>query len=334
MLGSLMLGSACEPGPDNRIVLPQELEELPFVDGDPLLKNVKRIILSDATYPYNGSIISIDDGFLLAYRFVTDSFLAGAAETEIRVVKLDKNFVQLEPSRVVKIDVNFPEDPRLFRMNNKICLAFNATKENHYGRRVMFVGELSGLENFGFEVSISAHDIEFESHSDQKNWVPFVAEGQLYFGYSLNPHTILAFNEYTKQVSALPNETKGEIDWKYGHIRGGTPAIRWGDEYLAFFHSSFQSGSLRWYVMGAYTFESKPPFRVTRISEKPIMLRDFYTTRLQPIVNKTNRVVFPSGLVIEDGIIYISYGENDSAVKILEMEESELAKTLRNVTAK
>jgi hypothetical protein len=52
-------------------------------------------------------------------------------------------------------------------------------------------------------------------------------------------------------------EVLEKYKWKWGEMRGGTPALLVGDKYLSFFHSS---GRL-WhrhvitYVMGAYLFD-------------------------------------------------------------------------------
>ena len=64
--------------------------------------------------------------------------------------------------------------------------------------------------------------------------------------------------------------------------------------------------------MAAYTFKASPPFHLTRISKEVIVHPDFYSTpKTNPISNLN--VVFPAGIVVEDGWIYVSYGENDAA---------------------
>jgi hypothetical protein len=70
--------------------------------------------------------------------------------------------------------------------------------------------------------------------------------------------------------------------------------------------------------MGAYTFEAQPPFRLTRISSELFSHEDFFSTPKNGVT--TSNVVFPVGLAIKDGVILVSYGENDAAIKVMEID--------------
>jgi predicted GH43/DUF377 family glycosyl hydrolase len=324
---------AFEPDLNIGVPLPIELKSVPFLDESSdksaVVKNIKRIILFDALFPMDGSIIALSDGYLLAYTVLTDKVLSGGeAQSEIRVVNLDRNFIQKGPSRQVAVWGISPKRPRLFYMRDTVYMAFNATREQFFGKRGMYAGRLERLAPSVH--AVRAEIIKFGYDFDQENWSPFVYNEELHFSYLVEPHHVLRFNGTNTKV--IESEiSKAGVHWPFGPIEGGTPGVKWNGEYLAFFQSSFMSGSHRWNVMGAYTFENKPPFRVTRISKEPILLRDFYTTNPQPGMNRRNRIVFPAGLVIQDGIIQVSYGENDSSVKILELDEDEFAKTLNSL---
>ncbi len=80
--------------------------------------------------------------------------------------------------------------------------------------------------------------------------------------------------------------TKGNVHWEWGPIRGGTQAFLVDGEYLSFFHSSKDMRSahspkdkISHYFMGAYTFNPNPPFNITRISPEPITEKIFITAR-------------------------------------------------------
>lgn len=148
---------------------------------------------------------------------------------------------------------------------------------------------------------------------NEKNWAWFDHGGRLHFVYTTKPHVVVA----TDGPSVVARyETDYPTHWKWGELRGGTNPILIGDEYLAFFHSSVpwktipRYGERRRYFMGAYTFEAKPPFRVLRVSQKPMLTGSEY----DPTIPGSPAVVFPCGLAQEpSGSLYVTYGINDCA---------------------
>jgi hypothetical protein len=124
---------------------------------------------------------------------------------------------------------------------------------------------------------------------------------------------------------------------EWGGPKGGTPARRVGDQYLAFFHSNFNDlNDINWYVMGAYTFEAKPPFRLTGISYYPILFEGMFDSPPMVKANPRLRALYPSGFVVEkleDGreLIHVSCGENDSTLQIVTIDKDALFKTLKRL---
>lgn len=94
--------------------------------------------------------------------------------------------------------------------------------------------------------------------------------------------------------------TQGNIDWDWGILRGGSPALEVDGQYLAFFHSpkemvtanSRGEKSLH-YFMGAYTFSLEPPFAIEKMSLEPIIAKGFYKhTGFKPYWHPV-RAIFP-----------------------------------------
>jgi predicted GH43/DUF377 family glycosyl hydrolase len=87
--------------------------------------------------------------------------------------------------------------------------------------------------------------------------------------------------------------------------------------------------------MGAYTFEAKPPFRITAVSTAPILFDGIYDTPALNTASPDKYVIFPCGFAIEkkEGktLIHLGCGENDSAIKIVTMDKDELVKSLHKV---
>ena len=119
-------------------------------------------------------------------------------------------------------------------------------------------------------------------------------------------------------------------------FRSGTVVQKIGDEYLGFFHSAFEdSNNFVWYVVGAYTFEAKPPFRITSISNYPIFFDGIYNSTPVHTANPLVRCLFPCSFVIENSsgreLIQLSCGENDSHVKIVTIDKKALLKSLKKI---
>lgn len=141
----------------------------------------------------------------------------------------------------------------------------------------------------------------------EKNWVWFWHENQPHLRYSARPSIVVRFSEDFKPVGE--HITQPDLSgWVWGEVRGGTPPIRVGDEYWTFFHSSTPwTTKFRQYHMGAYAFEARPPFRLTRISTRPIISGSPNDRWAQgkPIV------VFPCGAFLENNRWLVTLGLND-----------------------
>lgn len=162
----------------------------------------------------------------------------------------------------------------------------------------------------------------------EKNWVFFEHENELYFVYAMDPNHIVCKVEGNRVVKEY--STVGP-QWQWGHQRGGTPPVDLGDgRMLSIFHSSIPTEEpphfVRYYA-AAYTFEKKPPFRVLQVSMQPILagseedghrVDPRYTEGWKPYV------VFPCGLVPNNGGWLVSLGINDWQSAVAKVNESQL----------
>ena len=122
----------------------------------------------------------------------------------------------------------------------------------------------------------------------------------------------------------------------WGPLRGGTQAQLVDGQYLGFFHSYFiDSRKVAWYLMGAYTFEAEPPFRITGISPYPILFDGIYETEPKNTSCLDKYIIYPAGFVTEerDGkkVIQVTCGENDSAIKVVSFDQEQLLKSLKKI---
>lgn len=230
------------------------------------------------------------------------------------------------------------QDPRLFVINRKLFMAYSdlwEEPETHIKKRKMCMAEIlhDGVRFFAVDKDCY---LDFQgdiTNKFEKNWVPFDYKGLMLLAYSLNPHKIfLPLHGENRCVTIADNDESGS--WKWGTLRGGTPALLINNHYLAFFHSStllttVQSNgeSMVHYFMGAYLFEDKPPFSIQKISPKPIVFKTFYNGPTYQTW-KPLRVVFPCGVIHNQDYIWVSYGRQDHEAWIVKLDKAGLYKSL------
>jgi len=319
------------------------LQMIPFGEETGVVKRVKKIELKEIATPYNASLIEDENGYLLFFRYDIKQKkkyggLIFPLKSYIGVAALDKEFNQVKEVVTIDTKSDYSEDPRIIRMGKDLFLSYNDLAENSVYSRTM---RLSCLEPNDFSVKYSV-DLDQHIQPIEKNWVPFtVAEGNsehIFFGYSLNPHKILKMNDpkiNELQHLVFSNEVcLQDLPWhkNWGILRGGTPPKLVDGRYLAFFHSCFKEDDKKWYVMGAYTFDPVPPFRINAMSKYPIIFKGIYDTPPQNTSHNQLRCIFPAGFALgkEDGkdVIHVSCGENDCAVKIVTLDKELLLKSL------
>lgn len=306
------------------------------------LLQTKEISIPGYPEAYNPSLIPYKEGYLLSFRVKRHDFstfvrkIYNVRTSYIGVVKLNQ---QLEIcSKPYLLDlVSYDENPshsaqdaRLLQHNDKILLVFNdygATR--HRSSYALYVTELVEQEG-KLQPKERATLLKYENMlSIEKNWVPFSAKGKLYLIYSSQPHLILEPDLTTGVCQKIAN-TQTQSMWHWGEMRGGTPALEIEEGFLTFFHSSQELPAAsffgpkvgRNYAMGAYLFESSPPFALKKITPSPLGTLEDY------LKNNRRKVIFPSGIVIEGNLIHIAWGKNDTAIVISTFDREKLLSSM------
>ena len=311
--------------------------------GDPnIVIRTKQIILPECPNAFNPSIIALDnkEGFLLIFRYSPSSSKHWISY--IGVVYLDNDFEPVLKPRLLSLrhvqskTPSQSEDARIFSFRGRYFLIFNDNVEIENPlttqRRDLYLTELFGSEDrFSLSSPIKlTYEQKYNAQWWQKNWVPFIRNDDFFLIYSIDPHEILYPSLLNGNCYHL-YETKNEINWDWGHLRGGTPAMLVDGEYLTFFHSSIKissdvsQGKELWhYFMGAYTFSPEPPFTITKISPAPLAKEGFYTSS-----DCEKRVIFPGGFVVVEPFIYVAYGKDDCEMWIATLDKTALLQSLQ-----
>jgi predicted GH43/DUF377 family glycosyl hydrolase len=314
-----------------------------ILSGDMISKTYK-IEIPDYENAHNPSIIPYQDGYLLSFRYIArfpewfkeTSFIPVASL--IGVAHLDKHF-QLKKKSVQLLEIQsysedfsvYAEDARLILFQDRIFLVFNDLNaaERKYIRRLYMV-EITQKNGKWIPKTRATRLFLDNMGRIEKNWVPFFSGQSLYFIYGEEPHTIIECDPLTGLCHRV-DERPIDLDWPYGIIRGGTPAIKIDDQFLTFYHSSLDQLDIykdRIYFMGAYTFDPFFPFTIRSYTPKPIGLTEYYKeTSSKDYPSK--KVVFPGGIIREGNALHIAWGKDDKMVMITTFDLEKLLKSMK-----
>ncbi len=186
----------------------------------------------------------------------------------------------------------------------------------------------------------------------QKNWPVFQYKSNVFYIASILPFHVVSpitviskkheellekrgiSHSFGRSVSMSTSQyrtgTKYDYCWPWGRPRGGTPAIVIDGEYWGIFFSKVHLSSfdLPAYVLGIYTFTSKPPFKLTSMSRQPIVVEKFLDISRD---FQTDLKQFPVSLEVdkESDRLFISMGVNNREAWVVELILSALKPTLR-----
>lgn len=166
----------------------------------------------------------------------------------------------------------------------------------------------------------------------EKNWIWFQHDSQWWCQYAINPGEFFRVDGNGNPVEVQKSKDVSLAAWQFGlPLRGGTPPVRVGDEYVAFFHTStvWQKPKRRYY-MGAYTFDAAPPFTLRRMTLQPLLTgsdQDFRALN-GPLV------IFPNGSILRDNEWLVTFGVNDEACGWVKIPHEDLEARLEFVNRK
>ncbi len=185
------------------------------------------------------------------------------------------------------------EDPRILDTGSKLVLSctnfIQGLGHAHIALAIMDKSwNIQGINHPKY--GHNGHDLPSNTEHE-KNWTWFMHEGEMHMVYDMEPHTVVRCDSAASPQEEYQTDLPSDM-WRHGRRRGGSNPVRIGDEYFAFYHSSLPwwRGRRRYY-MGAYAFEAKPPFRITRSTSLPLLTGSKNNHR----VLEFPLVIFPGG---------------------------------------
>lgn len=316
-----------------------DLEEL----FEPSLVDMIQIKIPDHPEAFNPSLVAWGRGgadrWLLSFREIeqADKFLL----SHLYFVKLNQDFQPISSPQRIDAFCRSPADARLLQCGDALYCVYShkepSTKENSFVWRLWLAEVYEEAEAFTLRFPTPLTEFPGMHHAkDEKNWAPFSYNDQLLLAYTLKPHRILLARLGSQTCTDFSLHQTGS-KWKWGGLRGGTPALLIEGRYVAFFHSakwmhSKQSEGRRsyHYFMGAYTFSPKPPFAILEMSPLPIVGLGFYSGPIYiPHWKKPIQAIFPSGLAELGPYLLVSYGRQDHEMWIAKFDKRLLLDSLK-----
>lgn len=319
-----------------------DLEKL----AQPFVLESKEIKFEAYPTAFNPTIARWKGSLLLSFRIRHP--VTGSTD-QIGMVWLNEDFVpQGEPVvlEVPPYPSTLPskqQDPRLIPVGEDLYMVYNNVIKGEIRKEVrrILIAKVH-FDNGKFYTDPPEMILSFEGEKEQrceKNWTPFVYDGELYLIYSLTPHRILRYLPGTGSCETF-STTSSQISWPWGALRGGTQAYLIDGKYMSFFHSSIDMATvhskgknIQHYLIGAYTFSSEPPFEITSVSPEPIVGKGFYSGP-EYKTWKPLRVVFADGYVYDDKYIWVVYGKQDFEMWIAKIDKKLLFDSLIPVSLK
>jgi predicted GH43/DUF377 family glycosyl hydrolase len=326
-------------------------EDLENMAQDFILET-KKIEIPEHPYAFNASIVRWQGSLLMSFRIIIseqdnrlDFIGSGETHSRIGLIWLDEDFRPISQPQLLEMNQTHTpsraEDARLIIVDNQLYIIYSNNEDEvitEGGFRVYVAQLEQNGSTFTLKNQECLDSFEGQSpHRREKNWVPFNYNGHLTLAYSLSPHRIFhpLLGRGKCQTIALSD---GQIHWSWGELRGGTPALKIDNQYLAFFHTVTHIATqhshgkvIPHYFMGAYTFSLEPPFQITHISQEPIIGKGFYKGAIYKPYWHPVRVIFPCGFIFDDSYIWITYGRQDHEIWISKLDRKKLFQSLTPV---
>lgn len=304
----------------------------------PAIIETRKISVMGYPHAFNPSLARWKNGWLMSFRekyWAYDRWVS-----LIGVACFDHSFCQIGAAQILQTGSLYSADPRLVWVDDKLYIVYNDKEEDRSGAPNLpsriYMGRLAEYKwGFKIEEKRCFSDFPYENpNKPEKNWVPFSYKNALLFAYSLQPHVIFFPSQVGFECFSICR-TISDVAWKWGQLRGGTPAIFVDGRYLAFFHSSLlgrsqesQGEEMMHYFIGAYTFHAREPFELERISPQPIIGSKFYAGQRYKPFGVPVQVVFPGGLAEEKDHLWLAFGRQDHEIWLAKIHTKTLLDSL------
>ena len=284
----------------------------------------------------NGVFKAIVRG-LLPFNYQTAS--ANSPTSENWIVEFDSNLNSIRKNKLEDLNVreSLPEaklgleDGRLFVWQDQEWILFSGfSKEEDGPRNSMVICRLEGDELKDAELLNSPF-----KYPREKNWMPWVLEGELFFVYSSAPLEIFKYlgSGQLQRVSHPKPSYAAKLLRRFkpkSIMSGSSQVIPWGEDYLAVIHNREQMYPLGRFWMKFIRRDKDYQVKKVLFRHRIVLFgKDFSIKAVsKPFKFELDGVEFCAGIVERQGILYLSYGLLDREAKILKLDINFLQKKM------
>jgi predicted GH43/DUF377 family glycosyl hydrolase len=287
------------------------LIDLPFIQGD----------FKEQYHPMNPSIQKEEEGYRVICRTVnytqmgakifTTSDPSGIFRTRNFLIQYDRNFNLLSQREILEnlarprtraFSIDGLEDCRLFAMDQSYWFTCNTSDTNPYNHQI----SLCKLADTPFNNTIDVEKLIPLKGPDpyrcEKNWLPFIYEGDLHMIYSYDPFIIYKPN---KETGDCPVVFHYEPTHDFSSFRGSAGPIEFDEGYLILVHEVVHQPTYERVYLHRFLYLDKH-FMVKRISRPFTFLHQGVEYCCSMTADHTgNGLIIPIG--VEDREAYLCF---------------------------
>jgi len=167
-----------------------------------------------------------------------------------------------------------------------------------------------------------------EPRARERNWGVF-EDRAMKAVYTIDPHVVVSLTEGDRAIDARPlHETPARLPWdavRLGEPHGGSPPVRVGESWFAFFQSSSPDapGSERKiYRVGFYGFDAEPPHAISHMTPEPLLSGTDFDPPYSFFLDYA--VAYPSGALHLDGRWLVGLGIHDRTLALAGFDHDRL----------
>ena len=120
----------------------------------------------------------------------------------------------------------------------------------------------------------------------------------------------------------------GESDFEASYIGGGCPPIETPEGWLLIYHGVEDSSEGYIYHTGASLMDIEDPTKEIGRLKQPLFSPDLEWEKTGVVSN----VVFPTGAIIENELLYIYYGAADKRIGVVSVNLAELIQEIKKTS--
>jgi predicted GH43/DUF377 family glycosyl hydrolase len=199
----------------------------------------------------NGQYLTPDDNIIF-----TRNYMAELAADDLRVQRIVE-MIDHDTTPRSSYPVHGFEDCRLFSVGGQLyCTSTACDLNDERGNREIILLTLD--EEYGIRKATPLRGPWSALH--QKNWMPLVRDGHVFFIYSTTPEALFEL----KDVDGGEIDIRDTRTFSYGRLRGGSQAVRVPDGWLFLVHDVVWSSGRNYYHRFVLMTDD---FKVTKMSD-------------------------------------------------------------------